>query len=192
MKKARTMLMRPRVERIAMSKEEFLRRADRLEEGLRDWEEGVAIRGMVAHSRHGYFIAELYGFLKTRRGNGVGKVRQEVFVDFGSRTFGADLAVLFPDHVDRLQKGRIQGCPDIVVEVLSEDSVDRDRTDKFDAYWRAGVPWYWIGDPEFGILEEYQHTAQGYVRTASGNLERPFQPLALPGLQVPLDALLED
>ena len=186
------MLTRSRAERIPMSREEFLQRADRLEEGLRDWEDGVAVRSVVAHGRHGHFISELYIYLKVRKGQDIGLVRQEVFVDFDSRIFGVDLAVLFPDHGARYRGGRVHGCPDIIVEVLSDDSVDRDRTDKFDAYYDAGVLWYWIGDPVAGILEEYRHTAGGYVRTASGNLDRAFEPQALPGLKVIVRDLLED
>jgi len=79
-----------------------------------------------------------------------------------------------------------------VLEILSEDSVERDRTEKFDYYYTQGVAWYWIGDPVAGILEEYHHTPQGYVRSSSGSLQRPFEPRTLSGLSVPLSELLED
>lgn len=173
-----------------MAKEEFLRRAEIREECLQDWEDGMAIRVMPVHTRHGYFIGILFGLLNSYvRG---GKVRQEAFVDFGARTFGVDLVVLFAEHTDRLVDGRVKGCPDLIVEVLSPDSIDRDRTVKFDYYYNQGVPWYWIGDPVAGILEEYRYSADGYVRTASGSLDSAFQPKAVAGLSVVMADLLED
>jgi Uma2 family endonuclease len=172
-----------------MSREEFLRRSENRDECLQDWEDGVAIKFTPAHSRHGYFMGVLFGIL---RASGVGRVRQETFVDFGARTVGADLAVLFPEHADRLVEGRIRGVPDVIVEIVSQDSVDRDRVAKFDLYYSQGVPWYWIGDPRAALMEEYHHTPEGYVRTASGSLSSPFEPRAIPGLLISVADLLED
>ncbi|HEY4002197.1 MAG TPA: Uma2 family endonuclease [Candidatus Xenobia bacterium] len=156
---------------VPMSREEFLRRA----------------QTVPVHSRHGYFKHGLWSRVADRCW-----MRSEIAVDFGTRLFGADLAVLFPEHLDRYHNGRILGCPDVIVEVLSDDSIYRDRDDKFKAYYQAGVPWYWIGDPVAGTPEEYHASAEGYVRTAMGTLEHTFEPKALPGLTIPLAPLLED
>jgi Uma2 family endonuclease len=115
-----------------------------------------------------------------------------VFVDFGAVTYGVDLAVLLAENVERLADGRIHGSPDLILEVLSDSSVDRDRVEKFDAYRRYEVPWYWIGDPVAGTLEEYQWTPAGYLRTASGTLTRPFAPQAFSDLVLNLTDLMED
>jgi Uma2 family endonuclease len=120
-----------------------------------------------------------------------GEAFNEVFVDFGKKTFGVDVAVLFKEHSDRHREGRLSGAPDIVAEIVSDDSSTRDRIDKFKAYWEYQVPWYWIGDPTAGTLEEYQWTAQGYVRTSEGSLDNPFEPRALPGLKVDMATLVE-
>ncbi len=39
------------------------------------------------------------------------------------------------------------GAADIVIEVVSTDSVQRDRLEKFDEYEAAGVKEYWVIDP---------------------------------------------
>jgi Uma2 family endonuclease len=184
------MLTRSGVERIPMSREEFYRRAENLDECLQDWEDGVAIRVTAPHSRHGYFRDKLIVRLDPHVPEG--KVRSEIFVDFPNRTYGADIAVLFAPHVKQHQKGRFKGPPDIIVEVISPDSADRDRVEKFDAYYEQGVAWYWIGDPAAGTLEEYHRAPDGYVRTASGSLSHPFKPKALAGLTIELADLLED
>ncbi len=54
----------------------------------------------------------------------------------------------------------IIGIPDIVVEVLSPGSVRRDRIDKKAIYEKAGVPEYWIVDPNYKNVEIY-HLKEG-------------------------------
>ncbi len=42
----------------------------------------------------------------------------------------------------------VQGAPDLVVEILSPATAERDRTIKLDLYARYGVREYWIVDPD--------------------------------------------
>lgn len=51
-------------------------------------------------------------------------------------------------NLGRLQDGRrLEGPADLVVEIVSRDSVARDYDDKFSEYEEAGVQEYWIIDP---------------------------------------------
>ncbi|MHB2019060.1 MAG: Uma2 family endonuclease [Candidatus Xenobia bacterium] len=187
-----TMLARHGIERVRMSKEEYFRQASLWENGLVDWEDGEAVRMPPAHSRHGFFILRLGAKLdEFTEQHGIGRVWQELFVDFGSKAYGVDLAMLMTHNLDRHAQGRIQGAPDLIVEVISDDSRVRDRSKKFHAYYSFSVPWYWIGDPVDGTLEEYHHTPDGYARTVSGTLDCPFQPRALPGFEIALNRLVE-
>jgi Uma2 family endonuclease len=43
---------------------------------------------------------------------------------------------------------RVNGPPDLIVEILSLAHVRRDRVDKLNLYAEAGVPEYWIVDPK--------------------------------------------
>lgn len=64
-----------------------------------------------------------------------------------------------------------EGTPDMVLEVVSDSSVEKDNELLMDLYWKAGIREYWLVDArgeriEFQIL---RHTARGYVATrASG------------------------
>ncbi len=59
-----------------------------------------------------------------------------------------DLQVLLPDRLHLLQKTSVAGAANLVVEVVSPESVQRDRGAKFREYERGGVDEYWIIDPE--------------------------------------------
>lgn len=63
-----------------------------------------------------------------------------------------DLLYLSPERL-RLARERVEGAPDLVVEVLSPGSVRRDRGEKLLAYAQAGVAEYWIADPGAPDLE---------------------------------------
>lgn len=61
----------------------------------------------------------------------------------------------------------IVGAPDMVLEVVSDSSVTKDKKEYRQAYWEAGITEYWLVDcrddrHEFQI---FKHTAKGYVET---------------------------
>jgi len=56
---------------------------------------------------------------------------------------------------NKIQKNRIVGAPDLVVEILSPATAKIDRMDKRLAYGRAGVKEYWIVDPANQLVEVY-------------------------------------
>lgn len=67
---------------------------------------------------------------------------------------------------------QLDGSPDMVLEIVSASSVEKDTQTLRDLYWRAGITEYWLVDartdePSFAIL---RHGSRGYiaVRTASG------------------------
>ena len=57
-----------------------------------------------------------------------------------------DLTFVSNERLHLLTRDRLDGPADLVVEIISPDSVRRDRRDKFDEYARAGVREYWIAD----------------------------------------------
>ena len=67
--------------------------------------------------------------------------------------------------------------PDWVAEVLSRTNAEHDLGEKLFAYQRAGVPHYWIIDPEHETLTVYRLTGEGYVLAlTAGRQERVHAP----------------
>ena len=72
----------------------------------------------------------------------------------------SDYDVLVPDigfvRAERLTiiaDGVVKGAPDLVVEVLSPSSLQRDKSSKFKQYSLYGVKEYWIVDPDKQTIE---------------------------------------
>jgi len=58
-----------------------------------------------------------------------------------------DLAFVAANRIDRIKPGYVDGPPDLAVEIVSPDSVDRDYEEKRRRYEASGVLEYWIIDP---------------------------------------------
>jgi Uma2 family endonuclease len=133
-------------QRLRMTYEEFLAWAD--EDTRAEWVDGEVILFMPQSRRHIrliYFLIQLVGaFASLRR---LGEVYGEPF-EIWTRPKEAfrrpDITFLRTDHLDRFTDEGVFEPVDLVVEVVSPDSVVRDTKDKWDEYARAGVPEYWI------------------------------------------------
>ncbi len=54
-------------------------------------------------------------------------------------------------------------APDWIAEVVSPSNSTNDTVTKLQRYHAAGVPHYWLLDPEKGSLHVYRHQADGYL-----------------------------
>jgi Uma2 family endonuclease len=57
------------------------------------------------------------------------------------------------------------GTPDVVIEIVSPSSEDKDTEWLFPNYWNAGIPEYWLIDCRGTdtLFDIYRHTPRGYV-----------------------------
>jgi Uma2 family endonuclease len=65
----------------------------------------------------------------------------------------------------------VEGAPDMVLEIVSASSVQKDTAILFEAYWEAGIPEYWLVDARKKPLRFtiYRRTSKGYVATHKAN-----------------------
>ncbi|HEY3962972.1 MAG TPA: Uma2 family endonuclease [Planctomycetaceae bacterium] len=73
----------------------------------------------------------------------------------------------------------LEGTPDMVLEVVSRTSVQKDTVVLRDKYWQAGIPEYWLVDARGPNLsfEILQYTSEGYITaptTTDGNFSKVF------------------
>lgn len=66
-----------------------------------------------------------------------------------------DLIIVMNERKSIIGSRKLKGVPDLIVEILSESNPDYDRVLKFAAYERAGLPEYWIVDPEEKTIHQF-------------------------------------
>jgi Uma2 family endonuclease len=102
-----------------------------------------------------FLIVVLDFYLNTRR---LGTLIHAPFLmRLPSRPSGRepDIAVVLNSSRERLTPTYIDGPADVVVEVISPESRDRDRIEKYREYAEAGVTEYWLIDPDLRTAEFY-------------------------------------
>jgi Uma2 family endonuclease len=75
-----------------------------------------------------------------------------------------DILFVRHEHDDRVQRGGVEGVPDLAIEIVSPESVERDYEDKRKKYQRFGVSEYWIIDEEEKTVLLLRLSAQGRYR----------------------------
>ena len=140
----------PRQEqRIRMSYAEFLTQID--EHTHAEWVNGEAIIFMPPTTGHQDFVRFLSGLLSAFVGFfKLGKVffaPLEMKPTPDSNAREPDILFVAKDNLWRITDKRLEGPADLLIEIISTESVTRDRDDKFYEYQAAGVREYWIIDP---------------------------------------------
>lgn len=85
-----------------------------------------------------------------------------------------DLALIDRRRGDIISERKINGPPDLVVEVLSKSTAKRDRSDKHRLYETTGVGEYWIVDPQADSVMVFQLAPNGVYR-ASGPVSETIE-----------------
>lgn len=144
------------------------------EHGLAEWVDGEVRLYKSNTSEHQTIVDllnRLIGMYADARGPGTVKSAPYAMrVSPGGSGREPDLMFVLAANRDRVCSRYLDGPPDLVIEVVSEDSVGRDRAEKFGEYESAGIPEYWIIDSrpnrrraEFFVLQDgaYRPAAVG-------------------------------
>ena len=94
-----------------------------------------------------------------------------------------DVLFIANHHLHRLSTDRVEGPADLVVENVSDDSVIRDRREKYLEYQTVRIPEYWIFDSRDGhrAVEAYQLSAQKTYEAITPDPDGTLRSAILPG-----------
>jgi len=150
-----------------ISYEEFLEWLD--EDTRAEWVDGEVIVVSPASTRH----QQLAGFLEKVIGlyvehRQLGQVLSAPFQMKLEHGREPDLLFVATEHLSRLKETYLEGPADLVVEIVSPDSVGRDRGDKFYEYAKGGVQEYWLIDPQIKWADFYRLEGDRYRPAFSG------------------------
>lgn len=91
-----------------------------------------------------------------------------------------------------LTDAHVRGAPDLVIEIGSPGTRQRDKTIKRQLYERSGVEEYWFIDPESDVVEVHRLAGDRFERVGLLRLETAdvLRTPLLPGLELPLARVL--
>jgi Uma2 family endonuclease len=98
-----------------------------------------------------------------------------------------DLLVVLPEHNDRIKKTRVEGPPDLAIEILSPSTARRDRTKKLRRYEAARTPEVWLVDGNARTVTQFVFDG---AKFGTGIVRRRTVRLTiLPNVVIPLHAI---
>jgi Uma2 family endonuclease len=137
-----------------------------------EWVDGEVVLMSPVRLDHQFIMQFLYELIIAHvRRYGLGKVLlPPTRMRLSTRPSGREPDLLFVStkNASRLKVAVVDGPADLVVEIMSPESEERDRATKFVEYEAAGIPEYWLIDPLrhevlFNLLGEDGHYHPGVV-----------------------------
>jgi Uma2 family endonuclease len=183
----------PQVVAAGVSEAEYM---ERYAEHFCEWVEGDVIKMSPVHERHdklSRYNAMLFEAFFAL--NPIGQIRVAPFVmrcadDAPKRE--PDIQIILNVHQERLKPTFTDGPADILIEIVSQGTIDTDRGDKFIEYEKCGVGEYWLFDPLRREALFYRLNSDGiympHLTDAEGNYRTP----ALPGFALHVPTLWQD
>jgi Uma2 family endonuclease len=140
---------------------------------------GDFVMSPAPRTSHQIIVGELNAILREaeRRGGGL-TIPSPTDVILSDHTILQPDALYIAKNRRQIVGDRVNGPPDLAIEVLSPGAERRDRVQKLDLYAQYGVAEFWIVDPqakhiEFFLLEKDKYTI---MQGAAGRYQSPRLP----------------
>ena len=110
-------------------------------------------------------------------------------VVLGEDVVQPDILFVAQKQIDIVHEEAIHGAPNLIIEILSPSTAERDRTYKNRLYARHGVQEYWLVDPEAQTVEVLHLTENGYQQTGLFTVEQNLHSKVLNELRIALNEI---
>lgn len=141
----------------AMTEEEFVAWCD--EKVRAEWVDGEVVLSApvnIEHARTFLFLLEVFAqFIRHGRFGELLAEPMQVRLGDPARRRSPDLFFVAAHCKEIIREICVDGAPDLIVEIVSPESVARDWREKYVEYEATGVREYWIVDPIHQRLEAY-------------------------------------
>lgn len=152
-----------------------------------EWVDGeVIVMSPVSlrHSELGWFLMTLLSLIAQKFDLGTVHGPEVQFrVSASARRRQPDVLFVAKARGDLLKATVVDGAPDLVMEIVSPDSVERDWREKWVEYAAARIREYWIVDPLYKRVELNTLEAEGHY--AAADLRDGYlHSTVIPGLRI--------
>lgn len=161
------------------------------EEGWFEWVDGEVIKMSNPSLRHqdlsDFLTAILRFFIEAKN---LGKVISALFqIRFDFRPSGRQPDIMFVsnENLHRVEKQYVDGKADLIIEILSPESIERDTQDKFREYEMAGVREYWTIDPNTRTAIFYGFDENGKYKMLPVSADGIFESRVIENLWIKTD-----
>jgi Uma2 family endonuclease len=102
-----------------------------------------------------------------------------------------DIVFISKDKLSIIGEKYIEGAPDLVIEILSPSTEQKDRTMKLKLYNTFGVKEYWIASPQGRTIEKYTLQELTLQLTDIYTIQQILTSELLPGLKLNIKDIFE-
>ena len=156
--------------------------------------EGELIMTLAPNKAHQYAVGNLYkilrDFVEDRQLGKVILAPFDVYFD-EETTIQPDLIFVFKERLHIISEQKVNGAPDVVIEIISESTESRDRGFKFKLYAKEGVKEYWIVDPTNKTIEVYELKETGLGLVGKFSNKEEVRSLYFAGLKFTVNQIFE-
>lgn len=178
-----------------LSYEEFLREYDGQ---YAEYVDGEIISNMSVTERHdfitNFLVTMLNLYVSTKK---LGRICSEPYqmkmvIDGKTKGREPDIFFVKTENLDKISEKFFDGAADLVIEVISPESISRDSVDKFEEYEAAGVKEYWLIDPNRRTANFYGFDESGKYKMLYLSPESVFESRVIEGLWIKTDWLWQE
>lgn len=178
-----------------LSYEEFLREYDGQ---YAEYVDGEIISNMSVTERHdfitNFLVTMLNLYVSTKK---LGRICSEPYqmkmvIDGKTKGREPDIFFVKTENMHRAKEQYFDGAADLVIEVVSPESVVRDTEDKFEEYEAAGVKEYWLINPNRRTANFYGFDEGKKYKMLYISPESVFESRVIEGLWIKTDWLWQE
>ena len=121
----------------------------------------------------------------------------DVVLPFHNQKKNTATTVVQPDlsiicDLDKIDKAGCTGPPDLIIEILSPSTSNKDLNDKYSIYEESGVREYWIVMPNEKLIEVFHLQMGKFHRTKTYTSTEKISPVIFPDLEIDLQEVFSN
>ena len=175
--------------KIKLTYEDYLQTSDDERYELLDGELIIMPAPNIAHQHVAMKLGTRLDTFVEEGNRGVVYAAPTDVVLFDTDVVQPDLLFISLERADIITPANIQGAPDLIVEIRSESTAERDGTLKRQLYAERGVQEYWLVDPEAMTITVLLLGGDGFAEVATYGKGQTLTSPTLHGFTVNLDAI---
>lgn len=102
-----------------------------------------------------------------------------------------DIVYIAKENASIIGEKYIDGAPDLVIEILSPSTEQKDRTMKLKLYSKFGVKEYWIVSPQGRTIEKYTQLEETLQLSETFTIQQTMHSGLFPGLGIELEDIFK-